>query len=627
MRASRHWTEIATPGAIGGRLRPAALALALLMAAPATCRADKIVFKHSGETITGIVKAIYPTTVEFDWDGRTIIIPRSRIAQIIREDDTENIELLIEKARAALTAGNLDACQDLLDQASRLDEEDRGAYSAELTTLRSHLAEVRAAGDAAHLRIRAQELLEEAKIHLDRIELQQGIARLEEALELDSTYEPLHDQMADYMTKNRPADISLVIRYFSEYVDPNKIKADHPVLSVLPQAYAELVTRLGQARYPVDIDVRTRRLKKLSAAFTAHPEWKRTADANQLNVINKGADGVIADQIVNALETRRYDLARDRLMAWDPDEGSPKAAHLHFRHWIGRPDFERARGVLEQAARQAPNAQWIGYSSRALALYLTAQDEKARGNRAQAEELLRTLFDLRQGLAPELWKLVASAKVDYDSEEIDARIGAGDYTAAADRTIRLFEYAEEDVTVQEAAATFRRIAQEIAYKLNLGWEVGGLRIPLQNESSEILREGLGRVFNLKFDEASPFSLNILIAHRSGNNKQEAIRNSVVDHPVDAFERDYLDVADHDYFPGMIVDISVSHELDPQLFVQQLRDPAIPGGVALGRVDAGTNVYLDFGQPADLNRFLKSDLPLYLPNELRGLGPLLVLKRR
>ena len=82
-------------------------------------------FKGSKPPIEGIIEEETRGRVVLLYQGRRLVIPRSRIEFIERDEDGAQLPSLIEKAREALGNEDLDKAEEHLPNAKVLDEEDR----------------------------------------------------------------------------------------------------------------------------------------------------------------------------------------------------------------------------------------------------------------------------------------------------------------------------------------------------------------------------------------------------------------------------------------------------------------------------------------------------------------------
>lgn len=587
----------------------------LIALAPDAARADKVYYKN-GKVLEGLVQEEYPTRIKFLYQGRGLIIFRDRIERIEKESGGDNIESLMDQFATAMREGNLNRAQDLVSQATVLNGES-GAYTEQIEKMSVELKGKMAEGSASDRRSRAESLVKEAASRFDRIQYQQGLSLLLQALEVDSTYQPAHDQMAAFMRENHP-ESAVVIEYFCERVDPASVPADHPVVERLPEVYVTLRQELMDAQQPAQIEKLTAQLEKVSAAYEMHPDWAAKATSAERMLIDMRAGGVVAELVESDLERRNYDRAQARLEAWSPSDASPEIAQLYVRTAIGRNDLDESRRLIEATLQKFPDASWADKTSNALNFYVQAVDAAQNNNHADARAILNRLYSLRDDLLPEIYGLVAAQKVGYDLADMQAKEASGDMTGAADLALQVYTYSIEGASEQTALDAFLRLAPQMAYNLAFVWQVDGQIVPVRPETVTIVRQQLTNRFNLQFSEQSPFVLTIRLIQSTQRGTGLQLAQAATQPNV--YEVDLFLGADVDFVISMKIDTVVSHPLQPVLYSRMTEINSLPEGIAFGR-DAGGGLYtyLQIGQHKDIELFLNSDFGLYLPPEIATVG--------
>lgn len=585
---------------------------------PRAVHADKIFFKN-GKMIEGIIEEEFPSSIQITIQGRATKVPRSRIERIVRESGAENIEKLIGEAEQQLAAGAIDRAQLRIEEARKFDT---GGYKLRLDAVQEKVDRIREQGSSAARRIAAEEVLQHALELLDRIQMQRGVEEMLHALDLDPTYEAAHDLMAKYMRENW-TPLPMATDYFCERVDPSLLKANHPVIGLLPQIYEDLVRRLQVAQDPEEIPQLTERLMMISKTFEDYPDWSAKATPVQVALIMMRGDGIILSQVDGALAGKNFEAAMRRLQAWAPPNSGLAAAQLYVRAWIGMGDLDRAKQILAAAVEMQVDAPWVDRTLNSINLFQSMVEASEAGNREAAGVTMDRLFVARNDLLPELFDLVAESKFQFDVQTIAELEGRGDVASAAHLAVGIHEYTTRVEIDNVARQIFARLAPQIAYKLQVAWRADGLDIPLEQKSGDIVREALGGRFNLVFNDESPFTLNIIVNFTtfstSGSRIQEAAAQP------DPYTQDHLEP--DDAITGLRIDAYVSHPAEPILFSTAVSDPPLPDSVQRGRLQGDNEVYLDITMLADFNDFLEKDFVLYMPADFGGIGSRLVLSAK
>ena len=589
-----------------------------------TAIADRVYFKNTREIIEGIIQEEYPTRIRFLHQGQVIIIPRSRIERLERESTPENIEAMLKEVETAVAQGEADLAQRLLEKIKELTAVDPARFEPAVKAAEEKIARVRAEGQQAARRIQAEENLEQARAHFDRIENERGVQFLLAALRIDPDFEEAHQAMGRYMRQNYPPPLSMAVDYFSDMVDPKKLPPDHPIVDLLPRLFTELRQRLQDAGEPDAMAFNTRRLEKVTQAFELHPEWAAKASETEKALINLGAGGIIRRQVVEDLRNGDFAAGLRRLEAWKSPEQDPEAARLYARAWVGLEDLAKARSALETLRGRTADEDWVTRNINAVELFETAREHRAQGRHQDARQLLQRLFDLREGLLPELAGQVAAGKVGYDLAQLQSLEAAGDAAGAAALAVQINAYAPERDARRQAQQAFQRLAPQIAYRLNLLWRVDGVEIPLHDESFNLVREAFAKNYNLRFNAESPFELNVQVDHgtrgRSGSRLLEAAQQP------NAWELDQFNPDDS--VNEMRVRIAVATPGEDRPFYEvETRNPGRADNTVLARTEAGMTIYLDITQLNMVDNFWEADFTRYLPRELSSLGSRLRLRER
>lgn len=583
--------------------------LAAMTLAPADAAADKIYYKN-GKFIQGIVKEEYPTRVEIYFEGKVLNIPRSRIESIEYESSSENLETIKSRIAEALERENASEARTQLEAARAIDTE--GKLAAELKEYESQIEMLSTHGTAEQRRAAAEKYLAQAREQFDRIQIDKGIEFLLSSLATDPTYVPAHDLMAKQLQEMIPPPVDLAIEYFSDFVDLELIKPNHPFVSFAPASVVELNRRLEQAQTEEDLRKNTQRLFKLTRLIQENPDWNFQANAAQLAIIGQGFAGIVEERLDGDLEKGSYETALLRAQTWgevQPD--APDLQKYYIRAWVGMGDFERANTAMETLLEDPLAPEWAKLSFNALANYQTALDALKWGQDRQAEGLLATLLTLRGQLLPEVYQLIARTKFEYDEPRIAAFLQRGDPSAAADVALQAYVYSVEPAMILKARNAFTDLAPLLAFKPTFIWNVDGIDIPLHKESLDIIKTHFGSLYGLRFSDVSPFGMEIRLVSFTFDGTGEELLAQIDDekaYTVDIYEVD-------DAVVELEIHISVAHAVAPALYALSIEKPDLPAGIKYGRKDETLGqVYFPLLQHSSIDSWLQDDLPKYLPED-------------
>lgn len=592
------------------------LALAVLLAfAPATASADKVFYKN-GKVIEGIVEKEYEQRIEFLFQGRIIVIPRERIDRIERGEGMENLDLLMQKLREAIDGEDTSQAKALLGQAAELAPP--GAYTDRLNELKKDLERLETMGSAVERRKRAETLLAQASERFDRIENKEGIELLFRALTQDPQFDAAHELMARYMKEQTVHNLPVESAYFERFVDPETVKFNHPIILQLPEIFVDEVQHLQNADEPEQIELRVRRLDKITEAMKVHPDWLARAGENQRKLLDLGSVGIVAREAEKLFAEGEYRKAEMYVKALGDPTGRPAVAELYTRVYIGSGRLEEAIALLQKSKEEggAMAARADEYVN-VLQLYGQVKQAEEKGENREARSLLQRIFEQRDRYrdSPEIYRLVADAKASYDVTAMDTLAGAGEVAQAADLAAQVAEYSVDPKMRAQAIETFAKLAPQLPFRLEPKWILDGLDLPCPPRSAELMKVFLTSGGGMKFDDASPFTLEVKLRQGTEGEGGKALAVSAGLDTSQMFASGVRVLV-----LKLGIDFAVVHKTTGATIYQLSRDfTALADDIRAGREAIGDTrhqtglvVFSDLGSIEDLDRFIEADFPRYLP---------------
>lgn len=588
--------------------------MALLAIATGRSYGDRVIFKGGRPPIEGVIEEETRGRVVLLYQGQRIIIPRSRIESIEKDDEADRVKGLIDRTRAALGTDDLAKAEEHLANAQVLDSKDH-RYALELNKLAQEISKLKAGTAKPRDQATAKKLLEEAIRSFDRIEISEGLRFLLQSFEADDSLTETHDQMAIYMREYGPLSDDLLMSYFSDYLEIEQIQPGYPITGLMPQVVQTAAARYYAARDSEAIAIASSLVRKASGGIDDHAEWGSKADARQRNVIELGADGIFRRGVEGALESGDYRLAMGRLNAWGAPEESLEIAQYFIRTLTGLGEIGIAKDGLAAIREVAPELEWAEKSYNAVVLYENSRRARDSGNDQVVRDLLTRLFRARKNLYPELYALVAADKVVFDMEAASRFTTQGKYNQAADLLLRIYDYTTDRETRERARTAFFNVSPKIAYKCEITWFADGVEIPTRKETLDVLKTKLGGQYNLHFDDKSPFTLSVTLRTKTENRSGKRLSEIALEEK--AYEVDLLDP--DDAVVGLNYGITVGHEVAPELFRTDAA-PALSRQASLGYNDRKRGpIYFNLTQHRDFEGFIDEEIDLYLPTRLGGIG--------
>jgi len=589
----------------------------VLLALPLTkVVADKVYLKD-GKSLDGIVEAEYPTRIKFNFQGRGMFIERSRIDRIEKSDNSKNADMLIIKAEDALAAGNGNEAVGILIELGKIENltPEQKAAVDEMTPRAASMAEM---GTPEERREKSLVLVKQAAEHFDKIETREAIEALFKALELDPTSPEGHAEMSRLFDTPSP-DLNLAASYFGKYVDAEKLDGEHKVIPLLPKVFEAEAVRMQEATDPAAIESHIRCLQKLNAAFEVRPAWVLPATEAQKALIAKGSFGIVTLKVDQALEKENYPEALIRLQALGGEKDRPELTNLYTSVYMGLGEFDKARALLEFSKTQAADPASVDRVLNALNIYTTAMDAQAREEHKEARQAFDLLFEQQAEIPREILSLVAKAKVGYDITLLESREAEENYQEAANVAVLINSYSRDKNALQLASDVFSRVAPHLTFKPVVTWIVDEVEIPLSPEWTDIVKNDLTNRFEIHFDDASSFALNVRIIQESFNAAGPKILEAT--NNPDAYTIDYL--TQDTSIVKMTLEFVISHPSNPELTRMKHEVTGLSKATIQARETAGADlrhqkdkiVYLDLTSVSEFGSFLSEELGNYYPPEL------------
>lgn len=609
----------------------AALVSAILFLAP-PAGADRLVL-NSGKTLEGIIEKEYPTSVHIRHEGRLIRIYRDRIGSVEKETPERNVELLTEKIDISLTEGDVPAAREFLRAAREIAGEG-SEFDGKFADFSERISNLESRGTSRQRREYAGTLLNDAIFKFDRIETQKGIELLLQALEADPGYERAHEQMSDFIARgsdkflNNPRILGLAGDYLCDRVDPTRLPDEHAISEILPAIFTNEYRSLAAATDEEQIQSRARRVRKIASAYESHPVWLDQADEDTREILDLGGDGIILRQVDDALSEGEYQKALARMQVLGEASARPEYSDRYIRIWIGLEEFDRALILLEASKEYASDPTAVERSVNALGLFAEARKAMDDGEHRQARGLLERLYTQRENLLPEIFTLVADAKVGYDLQDMDFAEGNQEYTRAADIAVQVFRSARDETSRDTARETFERVRDKISFKFDFAWELDGTPQEAEQAWTDATISIFGALYEMKFDPLSPFSLRLDLSLSSTTGGAGARAVAARSQPAPHALTPPVAVS------GLVITLVGGHALMPRMMTLTEQPVTLPAEVIAEREAArdtrhvsGQVVFADLASITDFGTFLGAGLLHYLPaDRLTGIGRNMQLKR-
>lgn len=485
------------------------LALPLIVAAmlaPAA-HADRIVLDNK-RTLEGVIQSQNEFYININVSGTLVPVPRKRIKEFVIQKPNENVRLLLEKASEAIQRNEASLARSALEQARAINTNDQKLRDEISKADRKVIDLERSGGTPEERRRRAQDLLREANDAYDRVQVDIGNEKLIEALRTDPTYEPAHQLIDQKMNQGNRPNLMLAAEYFANALTPDSIKADNPVVPLLPKIYVDLAQRFGET---MDIEKANRYydlLNQVSAAFAAHPDWTGDDPAEKL-VVNMPFNELLADLIGKSLNQRQYQLAMDKLRIWTPPSRIAEANLLYARGYVGQKHYAEAEKLLGQIASESPGSNQLQVQAKAAKRLVEAQQSAEAGKIDPAIATLETVFYSSEQMIPEINEAVGQMLAEFKASKLKAGLSPNPWLPAEVAALNL-RFGANQRTREDAYSELRGLIAYVPWRLNAVWMVNGKAMNVPTAVNGALCNALSGPMNIQFNNNSPFVLRMQI---------------------------------------------------------------------------------------------------------------------
>lgn len=485
------------------------LALPLVAAAllaPAA-HADRIVLNNK-RTLEGVIQSQNDFYININVSGTLVPVPRGRIKEVVIQKPDENVRLLLDKANEAIRRNETSIARSALEQARAINTNDQKLREEINKADRKVIDLERSGGTPEERRRHAQDLLREANDAYDRVQVDVGNEKLIAALRTDPTYEPAHQLIDQRMNQGSRPNLMLAAEYFANALTPDSIKADNPVVPLLPQIYVDLASRFGET---TDIEKANRYydlLNQVSAAFAAHPDWSGSDPAAK-RIVDTPFNELMAELIDKSLNRGQYQLAMDKLHIWTPPNRIPEANKLYARAFIGQKSFAEAEKLLEQIASESSGSNQLQVQAKAAQRLVEAQQSAEAGKIDTAIATLETVFYTSEQLIPEIHEAVGQMLAEFKASKLKAGVSPNPWLSAEVAALKL-RFGADQRTREDAYSELRRLLAYVPWRLNAVWMVNGNAMNVPTAVNGALCNALSEPLDIQFNNGSPFVLRAQI---------------------------------------------------------------------------------------------------------------------
>lgn len=480
--------------------------VAAAVLAPAS-HADRIVLDNK-RTLEGVIQSQNDFYININVSGTLVPVPRKRIKEFVIQKPNENVRLLLDKANEAIRRNETSIARSALEQARAINTNDQKLREEISKADRKVIDLERSGGTPEERRRRAQDLLREANEAYDRVQVDVGNDKLIEALRTDPTYEPAHQLIDQRMNQGSRPNLMLAAEYFANALTPDSIKADNPVVPLLPKIYVELANRFGET---TDIDRANRYydlLNQVSAAFAAHPDWAGS-DPVAKRIVDMPFNELMADLIGKTLNQGQYQLATDKLHIWTPPSRILEANMLYARAYIGQKNYAEAEKLLEQIAAESSGSNQLQVQAKAAKRLVEAQQSAEAGKIDDAIATLETVFYTSEQLIPEIHEAVGQMLAAFKASKLKAGISPNPWLPAEVAALNL-RFGADQRTREDAYSELHRLLAYVPWRLNAAWMVNGNAMNVPTAVNGALCNALSDPLNIQFNSGSPFVLRAQI---------------------------------------------------------------------------------------------------------------------
>ena len=600
----------------GSRRWKAMLLTPVLAALLAPAQADRIITVN-GQTLDGIIRDENAYYVEIDVRGVEIPVPRDRIQSVTRNTLDENARALLDRAFETLSRDEIPTARTLIEQARSLNsptpriQDDLAKLDAQITDLE------RRGGTAEDRRIRSETMLRRAQEQFDKIRNEEGNQLLIQALRIDPTYIEAQTLIEEKLSTAGRPDYLLAAEYFVDVLWPDNVNPNSPVIPLLAPAYVDLANRFGQT-----LDVRRAQryaelLTILGEAFEKNPAWTAGASAEARALVAKPVVELLSAQIETNLTTGDYEFALDKMKGWANPTDSEALALLYARAYVGAGQYDSAASVLAQGAQAFPSNREFQPNTNALSLLRDGDNAAAAGRTDEAIASYEKIFANRSGLVQEITVKAGNTLSNLKFEQMNAAFGQEPRWRAADLAALVMVYSTNRAQRFRAAEVLNASVQTLSWKLRVTWYLNGVEIPLSDQQSSGTLATLGNALAVRFDDASPFVIDLAINATADPTKAPtAVQTLSTPGGVlpEALQVTRLDFK-----------INAMHPILGPLLSKDWDAPSLPAGVAAARQARGEVVVIE--SPAHLmlvssdsiQQFSAMDLGQYIDPNVTNLA--------
>lgn len=492
------------PARVARRLVLPLVAAALLMP---VAHADRIVL-DSKKTLEGVIQSQNDFYININVSGTLVPVPRNRIKEYSVQKPDENVRLLLDKANDAIRRNSISVARALLEQARAINTSDQKLREETNKADRKVIDLERSGGTPEERRRRAQDLLREATEAYDRVQVDVGNEKLIEALRTDPSYEPAHQLIDQKMNQGSRPNLMLAAEYFANALTPDSIKADNPVVPLLPKIYVDLANRFGET---TDVEKANRYydlIIQVSGAFAAHPDWVGTDPSSKV-FVDMPFNELMADLIGKSLNQGQYQLAMDKLHIWTPPGRVSEANMLYARAYIGQKNYVEAEKLLAQIAAESPTSNQLQVQAKAAKRLVEAQQSADSGKIDAAIATLETVFYTSEQLIPEIHEAVGQRLAEFKASKLKGGISPNPWLPAEVAALNL-RFGADQRTREDSFSELNRLLAYVPWRVNAAWMVNGNAMNVPTSVNSALCDALAAPLDIQFNNGSPFVLRVQI---------------------------------------------------------------------------------------------------------------------
>ncbi len=504
--------------------------LALVLLVPMG-RADKIT-TNSGQSVRGIIVGENKLYVDIDTGGVLVPVPRERIKIISILSPENNARELIDRALEAMSRNDISMARTLTEQIRRMNSTNP-VTQENIFKLDEQLSDIeRNDGTKEERRSRARKLLRKAQVAYDRIRNKEGNQLLIQALKVDRFSEDGHQLIDARLASGGRADLLLAAEYFSEIMWPDNVRANSPVIELLPEIYLHMADLFEKTMAPRQAPQYAKILMIIAQAFQGHPEWMESGNLDKASrqVIQAPVEMLLADRVRANLGAGDYQIALKKLANWAYPRNSVDVALLNARAQIGVLKYDEAQQTLEIATNEFANDVALIRQFNALKIVRAGLEAEQSGNEQFAIEQYETVYAKHEELLPELDKLVGKRLAALRSAEMEKEAAMRGGWKAADIASVVMRYAEDELQCRRAADILLKQIPFVPWAPSLSVLLNGQPIPLSETARQMILGVLSRPLAVRFDETSPFNIHLTMDLRVSDEHFQVLSQAIANNP-------------------------------------------------------------------------------------------------